>query len=160
MKSMPTKLYVIFAIWIVVASLWRWAISTPQIVTSALYWSWPVLLVIGIIVSVKTLLKTGMKAYWFFILYFVLALYESTGAVYVNQWIREVQQGQHDPEIKAQEIQIQEEISAIYRRHNIPPSPTAHNVAMPIGQLILVTGMWFVAKKAPNHRSENTLSPE
>lgn len=148
MKRVKTLSFVLFLLAMLAGSLLFWAGVLPPTVAGVLrIWMWPVLYMIGLITSAQAWRWSRKGAYWFFMVYFALAFYCATAAPYVNDWIQHKIERKVDPVVIEKRRQMQEEISAIQNKYELPPEMVAAVITLPVGQILLVAGLWFLARK-------------
>ena len=114
----------------------------------AIVWLSPIVLILGLIVSIWAFRKFRKKGYILISAYFALAAFNLLAVPKINQAIAE----KHPPAIpqKTQE-RIDQEIAEVYVRNfeeeGTFPAAATRNINFPLGHILLVTGLWLVAKK-------------
>ena len=148
MKLLEAKLFIVFTAWLIIASILLWSpLPVPWIISTALAWSWPILYVIGILISTRALRQSGHKAYCLFIAYFILAFYSVTIAPLMHERFINRGTATFEDATLDQGIQLQEEMSEVLQSHELPTDHTVALVSLPLGQLLLVAGLWLITKR-------------
>jgi len=148
MNNIESKIFLSFSAWLIIVSALLWL--SPQFVPRAVYiafkWSWPLLNLIGIVCSIRAERQIRNKAFRLFTIYFILSLYTVTFASHVNRWLQNRQSSSPDPATIEQQHQLQNEIATVYAKHSQHLPFVATNVSIPLGQLLLVAGIWLISK--------------
>ena len=116
----------------------------------AIDWLNPIVSIVGLIVSIWAFRKFRKKGYILISAYFAIAAFNLLAVPKINQAIAEKQ----PPAIpqKTQE-RIDQEIAEVYVRNfeeGTFPAAATRNINFPLGPILLVTGLWLVAKKENN----------
>ena len=117
---------------------------------------WPLTYIAGILVSWMYYRKRGRAIISLLLIYFVLGLYSSTLAPYVNRlWA-----SRYSTEITAKQLEqleaYQKELDALHIKYpEIAPGTLVKHVSFPLGQILLVTTLLILGKRmtkeSPNH---------
>lgn len=148
MKNIESKIFLSFSAWLIIVSALLWL--SPQLVPRAVYaafkGSWPLLYLIGILCSIRAERQTRNKAFRLFNIYFILSLYTLIFAPHVNRWLQNRRSSSSDPATIEQQHQLQNEIATVYAKHSQHQPFVATSVSIPLGQLLLVAGIWLISK--------------
>ena len=155
-RNIEAILFGAFSAWLIImtALIYASPFEIPRTFYAALTWSWPLLYLIGIACSIRAERQFQKKAFRLFTIYFILSLYTVTFAPHVNRWLQNRQASSPDPAAIEQHTQLQNEIAKVYAKHNQHQPFAARNVSIPLGQLLLVAGIWLISK--PNNRTEQS----
>ena len=115
-----------------------------------------ILYIVGLVIAVQGWRWSKKRGYCLFIVYFALALYSATAAPRVNRWIKHRFERKPDPVIAEKKIEMQQELQKVRDRYDLPPEALVTTIRFPLGQLLLVLGLWMIAGKerAPNQAIE------
>ncbi len=121
----------------------------------AILWLNPLLHVAGLAISVWAWRATRKTGYIVVALYFVLALLgKSTPAV-----LRVVSGPPNAPALTTQQTQeYTREMTAVDKRYFPAGHPVAQTVVFPLGAIVLVAGLWVLAKRDTKQRAQQTTS--
>ncbi len=120
----------------------------------AIDWLNPIIHIIGLIVATWAFRKCRKKGYIVVATYFALATFTFLAMPRINRAIAE----KRAPTLSEQtEQRLNQEIQAVYDRvfeeEGVPPMTATRNINFPLGPILLVAGLWLVAKneKRQNH---------
>ena len=110
-------------------------------------WLWPILYVLGLIIAIQGWRNSKKTAYVLFIIYFALAFYSVTAAPHVNGWIKHRSELKRDPAVVEAQTKMEREILKLHEKYNLP---YATKRSLPLGQVLLVLGLWMIVRKEKN----------
>ena len=108
-------------------------------------WLNPIIYAIGLVVAILAYQWGRKKGYIAIAIFFALAVYASTLAPHVNRFIAHnfsPQPAPTDEQTKA----FDREMEKLYEKYNPQPTAARRIVSFPLGPIILVAGLWSVAK--------------
>jgi hypothetical protein len=104
-------------------------------------WLEPIVLLFGLGIAIWTFLRCHKRAYLLFALYFALAALLSP----INRAYRAYQA----PDVSTQQ-KIDAALKKVLAEENPPVFlPVYRNIYFPFGQILLVAGLWLVARREP-----------
>ena len=118
-------------------------------------WLNPIVLLVGLAVAIWAFLRCRKRAYLLFSLYFALAVFLPP----LNRAYREYQ-APHYSQQTQNEIQtaVDQAIKKVIAEKGFHPQPVIRNIYFPFGSILLVAGLWLVARREP-HRPNTALEP-
>ena len=148
MKNIESKLFLTFSAWLIIVSalLWLFPQIIPRVVYVAFRGSWPLLYLIGIACSIRAERQIRNKAFRLFTAYFIILLYSATFDPHVNRWLQNRPSDAPNSVTIEHQHQIQAEIANVYTKYSQQQPILATNVSIPLGQLLLVAGIWLISK--------------
>jgi len=114
----------------------------------AIDWLDPIIHVIGLIIAIWAFRKCRKKGYIVIATYFALATFTLVAMPKINRSMA----ANRAPTLSEQtEQKLNQEIQAVYDRvfeeEGIPPMTATRNIGFPLGSILLVTGLWIIAKQ-------------
>lgn len=113
----------------------------------AIDWLTPIVLILGLIVSIRAFRKFRKKGYILISAYFALAAFNLLAVPKINQAIAEKQPPAIPQKIQERiDQEIEEVYERIYEEEGILPMAETRTISFPIETIFLVAGLWLVAK--------------
>jgi hypothetical protein len=134
------------------ASDWLW-----YLLVRGIDWLNPIIYAIGLVVAIKAYRWGRNRGYIAIAAFFALALYAYTFAPHVNRFLARTFWPQPPP-TDEQTKAFNQELDALYEKYNPQPTAATRNVSFPLGPIILVAGLWSVARRE-RKKSEPAPSP-
>lgn len=123
------------------ASDWFW-----YLLTLGIDWLNPIVYAIGLVVAISAYRRGRKKGYIAIAVFFALAVYAYTLAPHVNSFLTRnfwPQPVPTDEQTKA----FNQKLEMLYEKYNPHPTAAPRNVSFPLGPIILVAGLWSVARR-------------
>ena len=123
----------------------------------AIQWLDPVVCVLGLGIAVLAFLRSRKRGYLMVALYFWLAVFSLTP-------LNRAWRAHHTPDLS---VQTREKINEAVKQatdrvleQEGHPAPASERVNFPLGQIVLVFGLWLVARREPRREVTQLISPE
>jgi len=124
----------------------------------AIDWLDPIIHVIGLIIAIWAFRKCKKKGYIVIVTYFALATFTLVAMPKINRMIAENKEPTRSEQTQER---IDQEIEAVYQRifeeEGVPPMTATRNINFPLGPMLLVAGLWMIAKQ--EKRQNQNLEP-
>ncbi len=105
----------------------------------------PMIYAVGFIVALLAYRWGRKKGYIVIAVFFALAVYSHTLAPQVNRFLSR-SLWPPEPTDDAQSEAFNQELEQLLAQYDPPSTRTIHSVSFPLGPIILVSGLWSVAK--------------
>lgn len=124
-------------------------------VTEAVKWLEPVLYAVGLVVAVRSFRHCRRRGYIVLALYFGLCIFSVLAMPHINRAIR----SRRAPDISEQTRQkideaVRQATERVLEEAGHPIVYGTHHVSFPLGPLVLVAGVWLLARREPRKEAE------
>ncbi len=123
-----------------------------SIIITAIDWLCPFVHFLGFIVAAGAFRKCGKKGYIIIALYFALVLFSHLAMPRINRIIAKKREENSSQET---EIRLDEKIRKVQQEfwedENNQPSIYVRNLNFPFGSILLVSGLWLIARNEKNN---------
>jgi hypothetical protein len=128
--------------------------TVPRWISVYDVWLNPIVLFVGLGIAIWAFLRCRKRAYLLFAVYFALAVLLPP----INRAYRKYQAAQYSQQtqqkIQAAVDQAVIKVIADERLHGYRPQPPIRGIFLPFDSILLVVGLWLVARREP-HRPSN-----
>ena len=126
-----------------------------MIMSDILQWLSPVVHLLGCIIAIQAFRKSHKKGYFLISIYFALALFQLLISPRINTAIAKKKAALvADEKREMMDREISEVYERYYEEEGVLPEPITVNLPLPLGPIILVSGLWLLARKENNSERE------
>ncbi|NLB69903.1 MAG: hypothetical protein GX804_09550, partial [Lentisphaerae bacterium] len=125
------------------------------VVVNAIDWLPAIIYAIGLIVAILAYKWSRKRGYISIAVFFALAVYAYTLAPNVNRFLAR-SYSQQTVLADEQISEFNREMEQLYEKYNPQPVAMNHNISFPLGLIILVAGLWSLAR---NERKKSEQLP-
>ena len=117
-------------------------------------WLNPIIPLVGLIIAISAFKKCSKKGYLIIATYYALAVFSLLAMPKINRVIAQSKKPDLNAELREE---MNQEILTTYERYygekGLPPKTHIRHIQFPLGQIILLAGLWMIANKEknPNH---------
>ena len=124
--------------------------------TQAVEWLNPVVYLVGLGIAIWAFRRCRKCGYLVVAIYFALCVFTSLAMPSINRAIRSHQAPDYDAQTRQKvDAAVQQAVDKVLaeagRPHGVPAKRTVH---FAFGQIILVAGLWLLAKREPKNTAE------
>ena len=128
--------------------------------TGAVNWLNPLVEIIGLWIAVWAFWRCRKPGYLVIALYFILAVFSLLAMPSINRAIR----ARRAPDVSAQTQQkidaaVSQTVNQVQAQEGHPVLTAKRDVRFPVGPIVLVGGLWLLASREPQCRSEKVNEP-
>jgi hypothetical protein len=114
----------------------------------AIQWLYPIVFILGLGIAVWAFSRCRKRGYLFIALYFALCVFSQLAMPSINREI----QAHRKPDISDQTQQkiaaaVKQAVDKVYAEEGHPVMLAKKTIYFPFGPIVLVVGLWFVAKR-------------
>jgi hypothetical protein len=112
----------------------------------------------GLIIAIWAFRKSLKRGYLLLAVYFALCTFSLVAMPSINRMINTHRTPSRSEQVNAKIDQaVQDAVERVIEEEGCPPSAEPINLCLPFGPLILVLGVWLIAKKekSPNQRTHS-----
>lgn len=123
----------------------------------AVKWLEPLLYVTGLVIAVSTFRRCRKRGYIVLAFYFVLCIFSVLAMPRINRAIR----ARRAPDLSREtqkkiDVAVQQAIDRVLEEEGHPAIHATGRISFPFGPLVLVTGLWLLARREPRKESETS----